>query len=100
MAIEVIPAELVAAAGPVKDTGGALRELEDARRQVIGLVDTVPSEELRSALQEYVASWSHVALDLGDQANELGAAVQHAARWYAARERALARGFAVTGRVP
>lgn len=100
MAIEVIPAELVAAAGPLRDAGRALRELGDARRQVIGLVGSIPDGELRAAVEDYVASWSHVALDLGDQTHELGAAVQHAARWYAARERALARGFTVTGRLP
>ena len=100
MAIEVIPAELVAAAGPLQDAGRALRGLGDSRRTLIGLTDSAPDGELRAAVREYVAAWSHVALDLGDQATELGAAVQHAAHWYAERERALARGFTVTGRLP
>lgn len=100
MAIEVIPAELTAAAGPLQDAGRALRDLGDARRQVIGLATDIPSAELRAAVEEYVASWSAVALDLGDQALELGTAVQRAGRWYAARERALERGFTVTGRMP
>lgn len=100
MPIEVFPAELTATAEPLRDAGRALRGLGDARREVLGLVEGVPSAELREAVGQYVVAWSHVALDLGDQATELGRAVGYAAHWYADRERALARGFTVTGRMP
>lgn len=100
MAIEVIPAELVAAARPLEDAGRALRDLGDARRSLIGLADGSPSAQLRAAVAEYVVAWSHVALDLGDEAEELAAAVRYAGRWYADRERALARGFTFSRRLP
>ena len=100
MPIEVIPDELVAAAAPLHATGGALQSLGDARRQLIDLADGSPDDELRSAFAEYVEAWSHVALDLGDQAVELGAALGYAARWYAERERALAGGFTFSRRLP
>ena len=100
MPIEVIPGELAAAATPLRQAGVALRGLGDARRQVLDLVDHVPSADLREAFGEYVKAWSHVALDLGDQARELSEAVEYAAHWYADREDALARGFRFSRRMP
>lgn len=100
MPIEVIPDELVAAAGPLRETGRALQSLGDARRQLIDLAGGSPDADLRSAFAEYVKAWSHVALDLGDQAVELGTALAYAARWYTDRERALARGFTFSRRLP
>jgi len=41
----------------------------------------VRDDELRAAVREYVVAWSHVALDLGDQAQELAVAVNAAASW-------------------
>lgn len=100
MAIEVVPGELVAAAAPLRQAGRALRDLGDARRQLIDLVDGAPDGELREAFGAYVKAWSHVALDLGDQAVELGEALDEAARWYVDRERALERGFTFRRRLP
>lgn len=100
VAIEVIPGELVAAVVPLRDAGQALRDLGDARRGVLALIDDVPSHDLRDAFGEYVRAWSHVALDAGDEARELGAALGYAAHWYADREHALARGIASSRRMP
>jgi hypothetical protein len=100
VAIEVIPDELVAAVPPLRDAGDALRDLGDARRAVLGLVADVPSPELRETFGEYVKAWSHVALDTGDEARELAAALGYAAHWYADREHALARGFTFSRRMP
>jgi hypothetical protein len=100
MAIEVIPDELAAAVRPLHAAGTALRSLGDARRRLEELLDGVPSAELRDAFAEYVASWSHLALDVGDQAVELGDALAYAARYYAEQERALARGLRYDRRLP
>ena len=100
VAIEVIPGELVAAVAPLHDAGEALRDLGDARRALLGLVEDVPSADLRDAFGEYVKAWSHVALDAGDEARELGDALQYAARWYDDREQALSRGFTFSRRMP
>ena len=100
MAIEVIPGELVAAVRPLQDAGRALRDLGDARRDVIAQAEGAASADLRAALAEYVEAWSHVALDLGDQAHELGRALDYAAHWYTDRERALAHGFRFSRRLP
>jgi hypothetical protein len=100
VAIEVIPDELVAAARPLREAGRALRALGDARRQVLDLAAGAPDADLRSAVAEYVKAWSHVALDLGDEATELASALDYAARWYADREQALVRGFTFVRRMP
>lgn len=100
MPIEVIPDELVAAVPPLREVGRSLSALGDARRQLVDLLDAVPDPELREAFGSYVQAWSHVALDLGDSAQELGEALQYAARWYDDRERALSRGFTFTRRLP
>ena len=100
MPIEVIPDELVAAAGPLRSAGQALRALGDARRQLIDLVEGAADADLEEAFGSYVRAWSHVALDLGDQAVELAGALDYAAHWYADRERALSRGFTFSRRLP
>ena len=100
MAIEVLPDELAAAAGPLQDAGRALRDLGDARRRLIDLAGGAADAELRAAVGAYVKAWSHVALDVGDSAVELGEALDYAARWYADRERAIARGFTFSRRLP
>ena len=100
MPIEVLPDELVLAAAPLQDAGRALRALGDARRQLVDLVEGAADADVEEAFREYVKAWSHVALDLGDQAVELGEALDHAAHWYADRERALSRGFTFSRRLP
>ncbi len=100
MPIEVVPEELVAAAGPLRAAGLSLRGLGDARRDLLALVQDVPSEDLRAAFGAYVKAWSHVALDLGDEAAELSSAVTYAAQWYTDRERALSRGMTFSRRMP
>lgn len=100
MAIEVIPEQLTAAVHPLHRAAASLRGLGDARRELKGLLDRVPSASLRSAYEAYVEAWTHVALDLGDQADELGDALGYASRWYADRERALARDIRFDRRVP
>lgn len=100
MPIEVIPQELVAVARPLEAAGRALRQLGDARRELIALAGTAPTPDVREAVAQYVEAWSHVALDLGDQAVELAQAVDYAASWYADRERALSRGFTFSRRIP
>lgn len=100
MPIEVLPDELAAAAEPLRESGHALRALGDARRQLIALVGGAADAELREAFADYVKAWSHVALDLGDQAVELGEALDYAAHWYADRERALSGGFTFSRRLP
>jgi len=98
--IEVIPTQLSAAAAPLKAVGGGLRELADRRWDVQGLLDQAPSTSVRDAFDDFLGAWTPASLDLSDAVLELAQALQHAARFYADRESAIARGLLPVGRRP
>lgn len=98
--IEVIPSQLSAAAAPLEAVGDRLRELADRRWDVQGLLDQAPTASVRDALDDFLGAWTPASLDLSDAVVELAQALRYAARFYADRESAIARGLLPAGRRP
>lgn len=98
--IEVIPAELIATAAPLRAIADGLRELADSRWPVQRLVDSSPSAELRQALDDLLGAWTPIALDLSDTAIELAEALARAGAYYRDLEDAVARGTTIQRRSP
>ena len=98
--IQVIPTQLSAAAAPLQAVGHGLRELADRRWDLQGLLDQAPTPSVRDAFDDFLGAWTPASLDLSDAVLELAQALQYAARFYADRESAIARGLLPVGRRP
>lgn len=90
-AIEVVPPELTAAAGPLREVGRTLRALADDRTGMERFADGSPSAELRDALRAFVERWELLLWQVGGDADNLANLLRWAAEDYARLDDVLAR---------
>lgn len=89
--LEVWPAELTAAAAPLREAGRVLRALADDWEGVNHLADGSPSATLRVALQGFVAGWELLLWSVGGKALALSGTLEQAAAGYALVDDGLGR---------
>jgi hypothetical protein len=91
--IEVLPGELMAAAGPLRRAAESLEDVADSRRALLGLIEASPSARLVESFRSFLAAWELVVWSAGDHAAGFAAQIEQAAWYYGARESALVRGI-------
>ncbi len=90
--VEVVPAELAAAAGPVREAATVLDEVADTGRALREFVQTAPSASLRDAFRDCLRAYELPAWELADEAGWLAQRLTDAAGYYADLESSLATG--------
>jgi hypothetical protein len=85
------PAELTAAAGPLRRTGTLLQAVADDHRGLERLAASEP--EVHAALKDLLERWEVALWGLGEESLRLGQALQNVAASYTALEEGLQRGF-------
>ena len=94
--IEVLPAELRAAAEPLRRAAEALEEVANSRRPLQHLVEASPSARLAEAFRGFLAAWELTVWSAGDDAAGFADHTDLAGAYYAERETAIARSMPVT----
>ncbi len=93
--VQVLPADLLAAAGPLRAAAVALRELADQRRRLLDLAGAAPSDLVRTAVGEFVRAGELAVWDLSETLLWLSEHLQQAESWYRTTEDAVARSLPV-----
>lgn len=93
--IRVLPADLLAAAEPLRVASVALRALADQRRRLLDLASAAPSELVRAALGDFVRAGELAVWDLSEALSWLSTHLREAEDWYRTTEDAVARSLPV-----
>ncbi len=93
--VQVLPADLLAAAAPLRAASASLRALADQRRQLLELASAAPSELVRAAIGDFVRVGELAVWDLSEALSWLSDHLSQAQDWYLTTERAVARSLPV-----
>jgi hypothetical protein len=94
--IEVLPAELRAAAEPLRRAAEALEDVANSRRPLHHLLEASPSARLAEAFRGFLAAWELTVWSAADDAAGFADHLELAGAYYAQRELAIARSVPVT----
>ena len=86
----MVPPQLAAAAGPLREAATVLDEVADQGRGLVNLLATVPSTELRDAVRECLRAYELATWELAEETGWLAQRLSQAAGHYARLETALA----------
>lgn len=91
--LEVASAELLAAAGPLREAARVLGALVADRAGMERFAEGSPSPVLREALGRFLARWGQLNWELSGDADWLAQALCLAAQTYTDADRSLSRGL-------
>ena len=96
MILRADPAELTAAAHPLRGAAEVAREVDRARGELLADLTRAGSQPVRRSVESFLAAWATGLRGLSDRAEVLAAALDTAAADYMEAERRM-RGSATAG---